>query len=171
MLNPQLIKAALVKLAQFQNRPPYDVCVIRDVIANFNNHPLREGVLYFCEVTPKEYIARLAELERICRTKVMIELATVKSGIDVKAILDGELNITNAAWSKLQSVFDALDDAHENRDKMKDEFEYECQFDLFLATYVKECGFSWAKKKYTGENSDIVNEAWLSFQDFKRSRK
>ena len=170
MLNPQLIKAALVKLAQFQKRPPYDVCVVRDVIANFDSHPLRDGVLYFSDVTPKEYVARLSELERICRTKVMIELATVKSGIDVRAIRDGELNITNLAWSRLVSIFDSLDDAHENRDKLKDAFEYERQFDLFLATYVKECGFSWNRKKYTGENADILNEAWLSFQDFRRNK-
>lgn len=171
MLNPQMIKQALVRLAQFHNRPPYDVCVVRDVIANFNNHPLREAVLYFSEVSPKEYAARLGELRLVCKTNAIIDLASQKSGIDVRSILDGDMHITNATWQRLQSIFDALDDIHENRNKLKDEFEYECSFDLFLSSYVSDAGFSWGTKLYTGEYAQILNEAWLFFQDFKRSGK
>ena len=170
MLNPQIIKQALVKLAQFKGRHPYDMCVVRDVIANFDAHPLRDAILYFADVSPEEYVARLAELKIVCRTNAMIDLATQRSGIDVRSILDGDQYITNAAWSALQAVFDSIDDAYENKDKLKDEFEHECSFDIFLACYVKDCGYSWASKKYTGANAKELNEAWLSFQDF-RSKK
>lgn len=167
MLNPQQIKKALIKLAEFQKRPPYDVCVVRDIIANFDTHPLKEAVLYFCEVSPKEYTARLAELSQLCRSNAVVQLITDKTGIDVKSILDGDVHINNGTWLQLKKHFDYIDDAINNRDKLKEEFEHECSYDLFLSAYIKDCGFSWAKKKYTGQNSDIVNKAWLSFQDFK----
>ena len=83
MLNPQQIKTALIKLAEFQKRPPYDVCVVRDIIANFDTHPLKEAVLYFCEVSPKEYTARLAELSQLCRSNAVVQLITDLAPLDL----------------------------------------------------------------------------------------
>lgn len=178
MINPQQIRRGLIKLAEFKKQPHYGAEFVRSVIANFDHHPLREAVLYFCENCPKEYTARLAELRALCRSNVMIDLAFRTTGIDVRSILEGDMHITNATWDTLKTHFDALEDQavinYEKsrvRDKVRDEFERECQFDLFLQSYLNGMRFNVKTKKYEGDNADVMNEAWLSFRDFRSSRK
>lgn len=177
MINPQQIRRGLVKLAEFKKRPHYDVAFVRSVIANFDRHPLREAVLYFCDNCPKEYTARLAELRALCRSNAMIDLAMRTTGIDVRSILDGDMHITNATWDTLKTHFDTLEDhavikyeKSRARDKVREEFEHECQFNLFLAAYLNDIRFNTKTRRYEGENADEINEAWLSFIDFRSSR-
>lgn len=170
MINPQQIRQGLVKLAEFKKRPHYDPVFVRDVIANFACHPLRDAILYFCETCPKEYTARLSELHFLCRSNAMIDLACNITNIDVRAILDGDMHITNATWNTLRQYFDVLEDKSvesKRKDRVREEFEHECQFDLFLSAYLHGVAFNARSRKYEGCNADVVNEAWLSFQDYK----
>lgn len=166
MINPQQIKKALVKLAEFKKRPHYNPVTVRYIVDNFDKHPLREAILYFCDVEPREYVARLTELSSVCRGQQVIDLATRMTGIDVRALLSGKTNITNGAWIKLQDCFDAIDDAKTGLLKLKQDFEYECSFDILFQDALRHAEFNWVTKKY---NDNDLNEAWLSFQDFKKN--
>ena len=168
MINPQQIKKALVKLAEFKQRPHYDPCTVRHIIENFETHPLREAILYFCDIDPIEHRTRYVDLLGICRNNAMIALVERITGIDPKPLLDGTQKITNATWQHLQSHFDALEDVSETQVKMKEDFEHECSFDMWLAAAVQDSTFDWNTMLY---NDNELNEAWLSFQDFRSSSK
>lgn len=109
MLNPQQIRKALVRLAEFKQREHYTPFAVREIISNFETHPLKEAILYFCENDPEEQRIRLFELGMVCRTNVMRDLATEHTGIDVRSLLTGEHIITNSTWLKLKQHFDELE--------------------------------------------------------------
>lgn len=109
MLNPQQIKKALIKLAEFKQRPPYEPIVVRTVIANFEIHPLREAILYFCEQDPSEQVARYDELKKLCCSHEVREHAERLTGLDIQSLHREETLITNAAWFKLLHKWDEIE--------------------------------------------------------------
>lgn len=164
MITPQQIKKALVRLAEFKGRPHYDPVAVRHIIENFETHPLREAILYFADTSPAEEALRYMDLARICPNKAMISLASRITGVDIKAVLDGHIKITNALWQHLQKHFDVLDDVSETQVKLKEDFEHECSFDMWLQLSVQEAEFNWHTMLYDDKE---LNESWLSFQDFR----
>lgn len=109
MLNPQQIKRALVRLAEYKQREHYTPMAVRHIIESFNSHPLREAILYFCETDPHEQRVRLHELRTLCRTNVMRDLTTEHTGIDIRALLKEECIITNHVWMLLKKKWDELE--------------------------------------------------------------
>lgn len=109
MLNPQQIRRALVRLAQFKQRPHYEPMFVRSVIEGFETHPLKWAVLYFCEHCPEEHKARYNELLAVCRNDNVVRKLSELSGIDVRSILLGECMITNSAWLALKKHFDGVE--------------------------------------------------------------
>ena len=169
MITPLQIKQALVRLAEFKNRPPYEPCAVRHIIENFETHPLREAILYFADNCPIEEASRYMDLVNICgNKKAMVSLASRITGVDIKAVLDGHIKITNSLWQQLQKHFDVLDDVSETQVKLKEDFEHEASFDMLLQAALQESEFNWQTMLY---DDNELNEAWLSFQDFKRCRK
>ena len=167
-MNPQQIRKALVKLAEFKNRPHYDACTVRHIVATFETHPLREAILYFADVDPLEYTARLAEIVAVCKNKSTIAMFKRVTGVDVGAILDGKVNISNHTWGVIQDHFDVIEDISLGTIKLKEDFEYEASFDMWLMDAIKHSVFNWKTMTY---NDDELNKAWLSFQDFRSSSK
>lgn len=168
MINPQQIKRSLLKLAEFHKRPPYEPYAVRNIVENFDTHPLREAILYFCENDPVEQSARYVDLLDVCKNKAMIELTSRITGLNIKEILDGHKIITNATWAHLQKHFDVLDDVSENQLKLKEDFEHEAGFDMWLQDALQDSTFDWQDMTY---NNNELNEAWLSFQDFRGNGK
>lgn len=115
MLNPQQIRRALVKLAEFKQREHYTPLAVQYIIANFNEHPLRDAIIYFADNDPKEYMARLAELRSVCRSRYLMERMYQETGIDVREILRGDTLITNAVWIKLREHFDLIESLEERQ--------------------------------------------------------
>lgn len=164
MINPQQIKKALVKLAEFKKRPHYEPATVRYIVENFDTHPLREAILYFCDTSEFELGMRYSDLLTVCCNKAMIQLVHRITGIDPQPILDGTQVLTNATWEHLKKHFDVLDDVSVGQVQLKEDFEHECGFDMWLQDAIKHSQFSWETMTYDDKE---LNEAWLSFQDFR----
>lgn len=109
MINPQQIRKALVRLAEYKQRDYYTPIAVREIINNFETHPLKGAILYFCEHDPREYMARFRELKAVCKTRNRIDALSLASGYDVALILKGDTFITDNAWLCLQKYFDEVD--------------------------------------------------------------
>lgn len=109
MINPQKIRRALVRLAEYKQREHYTPIAVRSIIQNFENHPLRDAILYFCDDDPKEYSARLSELRSVCRNADACKKLTEKTGFDVSNIIRGDALITDNTWMTLRKHFEEVE--------------------------------------------------------------
>ena len=109
MLNPQQIRKALIKYAEWKKRPPFEPIAVRKIIAEFEHHPLKEAILYFCEQDPHEQALRVHELTGLCRTNKIRDYAEQLTGFNIRALMNGDEIITNKTWWVLKSYWDDIE--------------------------------------------------------------
>lgn len=115
MVNPQLIRQALIDLANNKQRDHFPCHIVKEVLQAFACgafHHLKQDVLSILGWNAKEYVARYADLKDLCKNDIMIRRLSEASGVEykmIKSILDGKIEIDNNTWVRLASKFDEVD--------------------------------------------------------------
>lgn len=121
-INAEQIKKALIEIANINNRPNFELAVIREVIFAIQNHcdhPLKERVLNHIEAESEKKLRavdleqnmRLLKLRKVCTNDAIKQYLAERTGLCIKLInnmVKGRYEVTGTVWSSIEPVIDQL---------------------------------------------------------------